>query len=74
MPRICITLIPAIFVMTLAGCAPASLARPPADEHSRQCLINEVRVCRSRNPTRLGKEEDQEFDFCTCELLERGIH
>ncbi len=59
--------------MSIAACAPASLGSAPASEHNLQCSSHETLVCRSRNPTRLGKDEEQEYDYCTCESLDSGF-
>ncbi|NJN22226.1 MAG: hypothetical protein HC812_14890 [Leptolyngbya sp. RL_3_1] len=59
--------------MAIAACAPASLGSPPASERTRNCVAGETLVCRDRYPSRLEKEGEQDDQFCTCELLDRGL-
>ncbi|HSD70383.1 MAG TPA: hypothetical protein VLB07_12560 [Woeseiaceae bacterium] len=60
--------------IALIACAPASLGSAPASERTLQCRSHETRVCRTRNPGRLGTgDEEPEYDFCTCETLNDGL-
>jgi hypothetical protein len=59
--------------ISVPACAPASLGSAPASERTLKCSSHETLVCRSRWPSRLGTDEEREYDFCTCESLDDGL-
>ncbi|MDH5215532.1 MAG: hypothetical protein OEY04_15125 [Gammaproteobacteria bacterium] len=63
----------AVIAAMLASCAPASLGSPPASERTERCRTGETLVCRTKDLSRINKDEEREYDFCTCESLEHGI-
>lgn len=63
----------AVTAAMLSSCAPASLGSPPASERMERCRTGETLVCRTKDLSRIDKDEEREYDFCTCESLERGI-
>ncbi len=56
-----------------AACAPASLGSPTASERKVECRAGETLVCRARDSGRVGKDEEPEYDYCTCESLNDGL-
>lgn len=73
LPKIGLVIALVHFGTIIAACAPASLGSPPASERMERCRTGETLVCRTRDSHPVSREEEREYDYCTCESLDRGV-